>query len=648
MTKIDSHADFSERIVSAWSVNAAGTIMPSRPAMTGWYNPVRLVAIGIRVAEATVFGKMFDRRELIASLDPFDRADFNANFDFSSPAHFAPDGNFWLDFCADTGDGWRPTHAVARLLARSELRPAPSPQGEPPAGPLLQGRVLVFGGDEVYPTASKEDYEAKLRAPFADANQREAGVRKWPDRFLFALPGNHDWYDDLTAFARLFCNRHPLRTGSAKSPGRNVCGRETRQTRSYFALKLPHNWWLCAWDAQLEGYVDQPQISFFEYVAQEIMEDGSNVILCLEQPLWAYCRNGVIPEFLNFAFASLIVSGGFPRADGRPTRHHNVHLVLTGDTHHYSHFIEQGADPDVRINYLSCGLGGAFLHPTHWLTDTVVEVPWKAAQPLVQAPSRRLPDGTRLYQREFRIERDECTGRESANATFPDKAGSAVMTWRNLAFAAINPQFALFVTAVAIFSAWLLHFVSFVLHTTLADLRTIPLGRAIGAFLRLLFVTPWPLLVIIGIGAAFIYFADHKNWTKRILTGAMHALAHIFAFLIILFVLARHLPGVLGNDFWIVVFTGALCGLVNPTIFGTYLLIALNGFGIHWNEAFSSLRIEDYKGFLRLKIDQNGNLTVYPIVVESVPQSDDGELLPRLVEKPIELRPTVPPTGALV
>src|SRR5262249_40863440 len=121
----------------------------------------------------TVFGKMFDRRELMAALDPFDKSDFDANFDFSLPSHLGPDGNFWLDFCADTGDGWRPTHAVARLLARSQLEPAQSPQGEPSNGPLLQGRVLVFGGDEVYPTPSKEGYDAKLQAPFADAQKRE-------------------------------------------------------------------------------------------------------------------------------------------------------------------------------------------------------------------------------------------------------------------------------------------------------------------------------------------------------------------------------------------------------------------------------------------------------------------------------------------
>jgi hypothetical protein len=41
---------------------------------------------------------------------------------------------------------------------------------------------------------------------------------------------------------------------------------------------------------------------------------------------------------------------------------------------------------------------------------------------------------------------------------------------------------------------------------------------------------------------------------------------------------------------------------------------------------------------LFFKIDPQGNVTVYPIVVEHVPQTDDGPLLPRLVEKPIEVR----------
>src|SRR5262245_34095835 len=93
-------------------------VMPSRQKMTGWYDPVRLVAIGIRVAEATVFGKMFDRRELVAALDPFDKSDFDANFDFSLPSHLGPDGNFWLDSC-----GRPPARTIAaRARAKSARR----------------------------------------------------------------------------------------------------------------------------------------------------------------------------------------------------------------------------------------------------------------------------------------------------------------------------------------------------------------------------------------------------------------------------------------------------------------------------------------------------------------------------------------------
>src|SRR5262249_27515208 len=135
-----------------------------------------------------------------------------------------------------------------------------------------------------------------------------------------------------------------------------------------------------------------------------------------------------------------------------------------------------------------------------------------------------------------------------------------------------------------------------------------------------------------------IYFADRRNWRRRAPLGAVHALAHVLAFFIALFALARYLPGSFGRDAWIVVITALLCGLINPMIMGCYLLVALNGFHIHWNEAFSSVRIENYKGFLRLKIDRNGTLTIYPIVIEQVPVSDDGVLFPRLAEKPIEVR----------
>jgi hypothetical protein len=64
-----------------------------------------------------------------------------------------------------------------------------------------------------------------------------------------------------------------------------------------------------------------------------------------------------------------------------------------------------------------------------------------------------------------------------------------------------------------------------------------------------------------------------------------------------------------------------LSGFVLGTfIMGLYLLISLNVFGRHGNEAFSSLADEDWKNFLRLQIDENGNLTIYPIGIRRVPR----------------------------
>lgn len=48
--------------------------------------------------------------------------------------------------------------------------------------------------------------------------------------------------------------------------------------------------------------------------------------------------------------------------------------------------------------------------------------------------------------------------------------------------------------------------------------------------------------------------------------------------------------------------------------------MSLNVFGRHSNEAFSALRIEDYKNFLRLHIAKDGSLTVFPIGIERVPR----------------------------
>lgn len=126
-----------------------------------------------------------------------------------------------------------------------------------------------------------------------------------------------------------------------------------------------------------------------------------------------------------------------------------------------------------------------------------------------------------------------------------------------------------------------------------------------------------PLLLVLG----FILFTDtHSVWYKR-LAGSAHGLAHTAAAWGLL-TLVRGLAASLGvtHPLAFEAFSGILASrtgvLVGPFLMGLYLLISLNVFGRHSNEAFSSLRIEDYKNFLRLRIAKDGSLTIFPIGIE--------------------------------
>ena len=69
---------------------------------------------------------------------------------------------------------------------------------------------------------------------------------------MYAIPGNHDWYDGLTGFMRVFGQENW------------VGGRQTAQRRSYFAIGLPHRHWLWGIDIQNDAYVDSAQIAYFQ------------------------------------------------------------------------------------------------------------------------------------------------------------------------------------------------------------------------------------------------------------------------------------------------------------------------------------------------------------------------------------------------
>jgi hypothetical protein len=102
----------------------------------------------------------------------------------------------WIDFVADTGDDHDVSLAVGSMLFAEYALVASEPRRLP------RGDLLVFGGDTAYPAATANELERRLLQPW---NETLAGMaeRDTP-RVLLGIPGNHDWYDGLDGFGRLF------------------------------------------------------------------------------------------------------------------------------------------------------------------------------------------------------------------------------------------------------------------------------------------------------------------------------------------------------------------------------------------------------------------------------------------------------------
>ncbi|MDR2213141.1 MAG: hypothetical protein LBE21_05895, partial [Pseudomonadales bacterium] len=329
-----------------------------RKAAVRWFDLRQLLATAAKTIAATIVGPMSGRRELMAALDPLD----GTNKNYVDLSQCGPE--LWLDYLADTGDGWNATTSVAWLLGRDALlldrEGQPTPQAIPPTQAELdlkasaeqillpRGEVLIAGGDEVYPTASAKDYQRRLIRPFECARFSQD-----PPRQILAIPGNHDWYDGLTAFIRLFCQKFDAR--------RWIGAWRTRQWRSYFAVKLPHGWWLWGIDVALGDDIDPPQLDYFRAMSKHLQAD-ERVILCIPEPHWEMGRDGsenseaMIHEMEDklTIFQRLATHN---KATG-------IKLILTGDLHYYAHYRSIARPASGKVadynHYLVCGGGGAF------------------------------------------------------------------------------------------------------------------------------------------------------------------------------------------------------------------------------------------------------------------------------------------------
>jgi len=562
-----------------------------RQPMVRWLAPSVFAKTGLVTGLATLFGKFADKREA--------RVYSQGVFDYSEH------DELWIDYLSDTGDGFEPTYAMARLLAEEELEPEGAPR------PLRRGHVLLLGGDEVYPFATPDAYEDRFVGPFGAALPEGATD---PPR-IFALPGNHDWYDGLTTFLRVFAQ-----SGS-------VGAWQKRQHRSYFALKLPHRWWVWAIDIQLDTYLDKGQLDYFKSVAETRLEPGDRVILLTAKPSWVKPTEARVEprSWRNLAYfeQKMIREKG-----GR------LELTLTGDLHHYSRY-----EPEDREwvkgglpTRITAGGGGAYLYPTHLLPEAVPLKTW-LDQPAV------------TYRRE---------------EVYPDVKRSERLKWGALLLLLRNPSFGLITALVyAVLAAIMLA------AFNVPPARSLELWDVLSGG-----ATPYAVLLLLVLLAIYADFSDVKSrarrWLGKVGAGAFHAALHALAAGAAIWLIGAHLGAALGLVGFRIAGLGTAfaVGYLLGSFIYALVLLALHvlvgeGAPAHANEVFASQQIKDYKNFLRLHIQGDGRLTVYPIGVDHLPRRwsyqardagrrrpdgpwfkpVDGETEARLIDGPLHFPP---------
>ncbi|MFB7369814.1 metallophosphoesterase family protein [Streptomyces sp. NPDC056222] len=599
-----------------------------------WLAPGQLARTAVKAVLAAVFAGYSDKREVQKVLD--------AHL-LQAPLGKPDAAEIWVDFVADVGDGFDATSSVAWTLAEEELVVPPAGQGDgfsPAPGDvrLSRGSLLVLGGDQVYPAASATGYEDRLKGPYRAALPEAADPP-----LMVALPGNHDWYDGLTAFLRMFTQQ------------RSIGAWQTRQTRSYFCVRLPERWWLVGLDSQLGSYFDDPQLRYFEEHLSANLGPGDGVIVCSAEPTWLESveKNADAFNALHWFDRNIIRSRVHPGSGERVPTNASVRLWLTGDHHHYARYAERlpGDPPGTgvpapdprRRQMVTCGMGGAYLAATHRL-PAVLPLP---------------PLGTRLRDKD-----DPPVEFARMGKTYPDAAASRrlargiAVPWSGHWLPWRNPGFAQLAAGL---HAGLFLLLCLLFALAEGDPRPVDAVRrsGLGDF--------WGFgAVCLGVAAALLVLGFLGRLLRRrksatpsgpgVATArkaappsgpAVAALSQALVALAALAVTVA-IPFPASWDGWVVLFlclavAAVLGAVVGSGVFALWVLSAKGGQVAEWQ--MSGQSIEDHKGFLRLHISPGGDLTLYPLVLETICRDWDVRDDPSGGKRPV---PTGKPAVRLI
>ncbi|ETV93544.1 hypothetical protein, variant 8 [Aphanomyces invadans] len=309
--------------------NAKHATLPPEHAlpMVPWYSMFMFDTGFQLLISLKIFLGRFDKRTMQAALHP--------NYKDYLFDHLAEKDDVWFDFMADCGDGFNSSFQIARMLAQPHLKVtvpltnATFPRHD--SVTLPRGNCLVIGGDLAYPHPDADSYESRFWRPFEYAMKPPTwydpavistkkptlprscqSLKEYAGPTCFAIPGNHDWFDGLNTYSRFVCERDWL--GGWHLP----------QNTSFFALQLPHGWWVFGCDLALEDDINVEQFACFEAIVEAHIGPTDRVIIVTHEPSWildAY-EHRRSEEKLQYLITTILA--------GR------VVVRLAGDVHNYT------------------------------------------------------------------------------------------------------------------------------------------------------------------------------------------------------------------------------------------------------------------------------------------------------------------------
>lgn len=466
----------------------------------------------------------------------------------------------------------------------------------------------------------------------------------------FAIPGNHDWFDGLETFMRYICHKSWL--GGWLLP----------QKKSYFALQLPKDWWIFGFDQALYGDIDIAQFKFFSELIRKKVKEKDSVIIMTHEPTW------LLDWYWGSSTGANVSHLIQDHLKGR------CRLRIAGDLHHYFHHSAIKPSKVVTVEHLIVnGCGGAFLHPTHVFAKfnhfLGCAYEKKVAYPSFE-DSKRIALGNILKFRKKNWRFDVIGGIVYfilVFSTFPQCeldnilqdnsiVGHIQQFWQTLWAAFVNmleySYVSLSGTLVLLILSYLFvpvkiskkrrAFIGFIhvsAHLTAAMILMLLLEIGIEICIR------HGLLGSAGYHTLYEWYRSVENdhfpdptglkdriefWTLGLYPACIKYLMSAFDVPEVMAVTRIDicktgmdaLPRGYALVYYISIFLyyWVLSTPVVSLVFGCYLYICINWLHLHFDEAYSSLRIGNYKGFTRFHITAKGHLEVYTIAIDKVPK----------------------------